>query len=71
MPSVQQLRGPLAALTALAAGGGLLPGQVYLLTDQSRLAVALTTTTFETFAKLSEASGGGGGAYSPVLGWAF
>lgn len=62
MPSVQHLRGTLAALNALAAGNGLLPGQIYVLTDQSRIAVALTVSTFETFAKLSEAGGGGGGA---------
>lgn len=60
MPSVQHPRGTLAAMDGLAAGVGLLPGQIYVLTDQGRIAVALTTSTYETFAKLSEAGGSGG-----------
>lgn len=98
MPSVQHPRGTLAALNALAAGNGLLPGQIYLVTDQSRLVVALTVSTYQAHAKTGEGSlptggttgqvltkasatdgdanwqtpaAGGGGAYSPVLGWAF
>lgn len=67
MPSVQHPRGTRAALVSLAGTSGLLPGQVYVLTDEARLAVALTTSTFETFAKESEA-GGGGGAVSSVNG---
>lgn len=65
MPTVQHKRGTAAALAALASGSGLLPGQIYLITDQSRLAVALTVSTYETFAKLSE-SGGGGSYVSPL-----
>lgn len=61
MPNLQHKRGTRAALVALAGGGGLLPGQVYALTDESRLALATSATTFETFAKQSEAGGGGGG----------
>jgi len=53
---------------ALAGSAGLLPGQIYLLTDEDRLAVALTTSTFETYAKQSEAGGGGG--VSPIISWA-
>jgi hypothetical protein len=60
MPNVQHKRGTRAALVALAGSAGLLPGQVYILTDESRIAVALTASTFETFAKESEAGGGGG-----------
>jgi hypothetical protein len=54
---------------ALAGGNALLPGQIYLLTDEDRLAVALTTSTFETLAKQSE-SGGGGSSVSPIISWA-
>jgi hypothetical protein len=61
MPNIRHKRGTRAALTALAGSSGLLPGQMYVLTDEARIAVALTTTTFETFAKESEAGGGGGG----------
>lgn len=65
MPSVQHMRGTRAALNALAAGSGLLPGQVYVLTDESRLAVALTTSTYQTFARENEipATGSDGWEY--------
>lgn len=58
MPSVQHRRGTSVALTALASANGLLPGQLYVLTDTNRIAIALTVSTFETFAKLSEAGAG-------------
>lgn len=60
MPDVRHKRGTRAALTALAGSSGLKPGQIYVLTDESRIAVAMTSATFETFAKESEAGGGGG-----------
>lgn len=60
MPSVQHARGTKFALDALAAGNSLLPGQIYVITDENRIAVALTVSTYETFAKESEAGGGGG-----------
>ena len=60
MPSVRHKRGTRAALVALASGAGLLPGQIYLLTDESRIAIALTTTSFQAFSK--EGEGGGGGS---------
>ena len=52
-------------MVALAGSAGLLPGQIYLLTDENRIAIALTTSTFETYAKQAEA--GGGGAYVSPL----
>jgi hypothetical protein len=61
MGSVQHLRGTRAALDALALGGGLLPGQIYVLDDEDRIAVANTASTYTAFAKESEAGGGGGG----------
>lgn len=66
MPSVQHKRGTSAALTALASANGLLPGQLYVLTDTNRIAIALTVSTFETFAKLSEA---GAGASLGLVDW--
>jgi hypothetical protein len=60
MPSIQHARGTRAGLDALASSGEILPGQVYVLTDEDRIAVGLTSSTYETFAKESEAGGGGG-----------
>lgn len=54
MPDVQHKRGTLAALNALAAAGQLKPGQIYVLTDAARIAVALTASTFQQFAKVTE-----------------
>ena len=68
MPSIQHPRGTRAALVALAGSAGLLPGQIYLLTDENRIAIALTASTFETYAKQAEAGGGGGA--SPIISWA-
>lgn len=59
MPSVQHPRGTRAALDTLAGSSGLLVGQIYVLTDENRLAVATSTSAYETFAKESEAGGGG------------
>lgn len=56
---VQHIRCTRAGLVALAASSGLFIGEEYLLTDESRIAVALSTSTFETFAKQSEAGSGG------------
>lgn len=50
--------GTAAALASLAGAAGLKQGEIYLITDQGRLSVAMTTTTHEPMAKLSEAGGG-------------
>ncbi len=62
-------RGTRAALNTLATASGLVVGQLYLITDENRLAVGLTTSTYDTFARQSEAKTGslnfefdGGGA---------
>lgn len=60
--SLQIKRGTRAQLDAAATAGGLKVGEPYLITDESRFAVGLTTSTYEVFAKSSEAGGGGGGA---------
>jgi len=49
-----QPRGTRAALNALVASSSIVAGQVYLIIDEGRLAVGLTTTTYETFSKTSE-----------------
>lgn len=54
MPSVLNPRGLEAALAALGSAGNIKPGQIYLLTDQNRIAIGLTPNTYEVFAKLSE-----------------
>lgn len=54
MPDVQHKRGTRAALNALAAAGQLKPGQFYLLTDEGRIAAALTTSTFVRMAKTTD-----------------
>lgn len=53
-----------AQLSALAGAGGLLAERVYLITDEGRLAVGLTASTFEVFAKFGEA---GGGTAAPTM----
>jgi len=52
-------RGTRAALNSLAGASGLKVGEIYLITDENRLAVGLTTSTYEVFAKVSEAGGSG------------
>ncbi len=60
MPNIQHKRGTRGALDALAAGNELLTGQIYLITDEDRLAVATSVSTYSALAKASEAGGGGG-----------
>jgi hypothetical protein len=50
----------------LAGANGLKPGQLYVLTDENRIAVAMSVSTFETYAKESEAGGGGVSASDAV-----
>lgn len=49
MPDVRHKRGTRAALDALAAANGLLPFQFYLITDEERIAFALTASTYRAF----------------------
>ena len=49
--------GTRAGLNSLAAANGLKVGEIYLITDENRIAVGLTTSTYQDFAKLSEAGG--------------
>ena len=50
-------RGTRASLNSLASANQLNPGQIYYLTDEGRLAVASSTSTFLTTAKEGEGSG--------------
>lgn len=61
MPDVQHKGGSRAALDALAAAAGLLPRQLYVVTDEGRLAVALSASIYAALAIEGEAGSGGGG----------
>lgn len=54
-------RGTAANLTALANSALLNAGEPYYITDQNRIAIGVTPSSFETFAKVSELSSAGGG----------
>jgi len=58
MPDVQHKRGSRADLNTLAAANGLLLGQIYVITDEDRLAVATGVGTYQA----AEKEGGGGGS---------
>ena len=55
-------RGTRAALNSKAGANTIVAGQIYLITDENRIAIGLSTNSYEVFAKYSEAGGGGGGA---------
>ena len=57
MPDVQHKRGSRADLNTLAAANGLLLGQIYVITDEDRLAVATGVGSYQA----AEKEGGGGG----------
>jgi len=57
MPDVQHKRGTRADLNALATADGLLIGQIYVITDEDRLAVAKTVGTYHAMAKEAEVDG--------------
>lgn len=62
MPYFQQKRGTRAQLDANATADALKLGQVYLITDEDRIAMGTGASTYVAYAKQSEAGGGGGGA---------
>ena len=51
MPDVQHKRGSRADLNTLAAANGLLLGQIYVITDEDRLAVATGVGSYQGFRK--------------------
>lgn len=55
--TIKLLRSTRSALNAQAALSGLIAGEPYLITDEDRLAIGTSSTTYETFQKSSEAGG--------------
>lgn len=58
-------RGTRAELSAAAAAGELFAGEPYLITDEDRIAIGTSASTFVAFAKQGE--GGGGGTPTPSV----
>jgi hypothetical protein len=58
MADVQHKRGTRANLDALATANGLLVGQVYVISDENRIAIATAVGSYQAAAK--EGEGGGG-----------
>lgn len=50
-------RGTRAQLNTAASAGQLLAGEPYLITDEGRIALGLSASTYEVYAKTSEISG--------------
>ena len=65
MATVRHARGTRAALNALASNSLLVPWQLYALSDENRVAIATSTSTYQAFAK--EGEGGGGTTYEFAL----
>ena len=59
MATVLNKRGTRANLNALATSNGLKAGEIYLITDENRIAIGLSANTYEVYAKSSEVGGGG------------
>lgn len=56
MARVYQRRGTRAALDALAGSSDLTAGEIYLVTDENRIVVGLSATTYSSLALLVETS---------------
>jgi len=66
-PRIRIKRGTISQINAAVTANGLLAGEMFLITDQNRIGIGLTTNTYEVYAKVSEASGGSGGAVNGGL----
>lgn len=69
MATLRIKRGTRAQLDAAAAASGLHEGEPYLITDESRIAIGLSTGLYQSLLKVGEVSGGrnlDGGAASAV-----
>ena len=66
MPSVRIKRGTRAQLDAAATAASLKAGEPYLITDEDRFAMGLSTTTYEVYAKSSEVVAGSGDVVGPA-----
>lgn len=71
MATIKLKRGTRANLDALAAGGGLIVGEPYLIADEARIAVGTSATTYQAHALEGEGGGSknidGGSASSVYL----
>ena len=61
MAKVLNKRGTRSEINVAAATSALNAGEVYLITDEDRIAIGTSTSTYESYAKESEAGGGGSG----------
>lgn len=68
MPTLKIKRGTRAQITTAAGASQLAAGEPYLITDEARIAIGTSATSFMDFAKLSEAGGGGGGTSTVIDG---
>lgn len=68
MPSIQHKRGTRAALDAAATAGALKIGEIYLITDEDRIAIGTATNAYVAFAKESEPTNNGSRVIFTVLG---
>ena len=53
MPKVLNKRGTRANLNTLATANGISAGEVYLITNENKIAIGLSSSTYEAFAKES------------------
>ena len=67
MAKVLNKRGTRSEINVAAATGALNAGEVYLITDEDRIAIGTSTSTYESYAKESEAGGGGGGGTTILM----
>lgn len=51
---IQHIRTTRANLDTQAAANNLNQGEIYLITDENRIAIGLTVSTYEVYSKLSE-----------------
>jgi hypothetical protein len=61
MPKILNKRGTRTEIDSAATANGLNAGEVYLITDEDRIAIGTSTNTYESYAKESETGNGTGG----------
>lgn len=60
-------KGTIAQIAAQATANILVPGEPFFVTDQNRIGISLTTSTYELYAKVSELGGGAAVVKGSVL----
>jgi chemotaxis response regulator CheB len=61
--------GTRAALDAAATAAALTPGQIYVITDENRVAVATSENAYQAAAKQGEGGGGSGPSLGRLHGY--